>query len=108
MSSGVDVEPMEDDSEFQQEEGKEKSLAFMKRDLSDYRKRMGNKGTFKGWIANSYPENVKIDKKLEKQDNEFQKLWEDSTRKLTRKKQLKLKKNQSARVSLKESIQNNK
>jgi len=108
MSSGVDVEPMEDESEFQQEEGKEKSLAFMKRDLSDYRKRMGNKGTFKGWIANSYPENVKIDKKLEKQDNEFQKLWEDSTRKLTRKKQLKLKKNQSARVSLKESTQNNK
>jgi hypothetical protein len=70
MSSGVDVEPMEDDPETQVEEGKEKSLAFMKRDLSDYRKR--------------------------------------STRKLTRKKQLKLKRNQTARVSLKESNQNDK
>ena len=108
MSSGVDVEPMEDDPVTQVEEGKEKSLAFMKRDLFDYRKRMGNKGTFKGWIANSYPENVKIDKRLEKQDSEFQKLWEESTRKLTRKKQLKLKRNQTARISLKESNQNDK
>ena len=108
MSSGVDVEPMEEYPEISQEEGKEKSLILVKRDLSDYRKRMGNKGTFKGWIANSYPENVKMDKRFEKEDNEFHKLWDESTRKLTRKKQLKLKKMQTARVSLKESNSNDK
>ena len=53
----ISLEPMEEAEIEEPEENikvndsKEKSLNMMKRDLNDYRKRMGNKGTFKGWYC---------------------------------------------------------
>ena len=104
MSEGISLEPMEENKEIvkdmeniELDSSRLKSLAMMKRDLSDYRKRMGNKGTYKGWLAHIVPENLKLDKRLEKQDSEYSKLWEESTRRLTRKRQLRHKRNQTGK-----------
>lgn len=102
MSEGISLEPMEENKEIvkdmediELDSSRLKSLAMMKRDLSDYRKRMGNKGTYKGWLAHIVPENLKLDKRLEKEDCEYVKLWDESTKRLTRKKQLRNKRNQT-------------
>ena len=108
MSSEISLEPMEENEEIEKgvdnleldilrDTSRDKSIAMMKRDLSDYRKRMGNKGTYKGWLAHIVPENLKLDKNLEKEDNEYIKLWEESTRRLTRKRQLRHKRNQTGK-----------
>jgi len=104
MSSEISLEPMEENEEIEKgvdnlevDTSRDKSIAMMKRDLSDYRKRMGNKGTYKGWLAHIVPENLKLDKRLEKEDSEYSKLWEESTRRLTRKRQLRHKRNQTGK-----------
>ena len=103
----ISLEPMEEAEIEEPEENikvndsKEKSLNMMKRDLNDYRKRMGNKGTFKGWIAHICPENVTVDSRLEQEDSEWLKLWNESSRRLTRKRSLlRQRKNQTAKEKL--------
>lgn len=102
MENEISLEPMEEIEELEAGKenlqlgtGREKSIAIMKRDLSDYRKRMGNKGTYKGWLAHIVPDNLKLDKRLEKEDCEYLKLWDESTKRLTRKRQLKNRRNQT-------------
>ena len=102
----ISLEPMEEVEIDEQEDNKvndskEKSINMMKRDLNEYRKRMLNKATFKGWIAHICPENITIDKRLEQEDSEWLKLWNESSRKLTRKRSLqRQKKNQTAKEKL--------
>lgn len=103
----ISLEPMEmaelDESveNIKVNDSKEKSLTMMKRDLNEYRKRMLNKSTFKGWIAHICPENVTIDTRLEEEDSEWLKLWNESSRKLTRKRSLqRIKKNQTVKEKL--------
>ncbi len=103
----ISLEPMEmaelDDpiEDIKVNDSKEKSLTMMKRDLNEYRKRMLNKSTFKGWIAHICPENVKIDTRLEHEDSEWLKLWNESSRKLTRKRSLqRQRKNQTVKEKL--------
>ncbi len=102
MTTEISLEPMDDSVEIQKETNNnepetssERSISTMKRDLSDYRKRMGNKATYKGWLAHLVPENLKLEKRLEKEDSEHYKLWNESTRRLTRKRQLRNKRNQT-------------
>jgi len=90
----ISLEPMEEAESEETEdnikvnESKEKSINMMKRDLNDYRKRMGNKASFKGWISHLCPENVIIDKRLEQEDSDWLKLWNESSKRLTKKRSL--------------------
>jgi hypothetical protein len=94
----ISLEPMEI-AELEYPE--EKSINMMKRDLNEYRKRMLNKATFKGWIAHVCPENITIDKKLEEEESEWLKLWNESNKRLTRKRSLlRQKKNQTAKEKI--------
>jgi hypothetical protein len=121
MTTEISLEPMEDneeldkelenieldkDVELELEIGKEKSLSTIKRDLSDYRKRMGNKATYKGWLAHIVPENLKLDKRLENIDNDYYKYWEESVRRLTRKRHLRNKRNQTGKKDIKDVKEN--
>lgn len=56
-------------------EAKEAAIVIMREDLSDYINKMGVEATFKGWIAHICPENVKIDKRLERRNSEWHFLW---------------------------------
>ena len=102
----ISLEPMDEfniDTETNNikiNEIKDKSISLMKRDLADYRKRMGNKATFKGWLSHIVPENITIDKRLENSDSEWKKIWEESSKRLTRKRSLKHKRNQTAKQLL--------
>lgn len=103
----ISLEPMEiSELEYPEEnmkvnDSKEKSINMMKRDLNEYRKRMLNKATFKGWIAHVCPENIIIDKKLEEEESEWLKLWNESNKRLTRKRSLlRQKKNQTAKEKI--------
>ena len=103
----ISLEPMEiAELEYPEEnikvnDNKEKSINMMKRDLNEYRKRMLNKATFKGWIAHVCPENITIDKKLEEEESEWLKLWNESNKRLTRKRSLlRQKKNQTAKEKI--------
>jgi len=103
----ISLEPMEIvEIEYPEEnikvnDSKEKSINMMKRDLNEYRKRMLNKATFKGWIAHVCPENITIDKKLEEEESEWLKLWNESNKRLTRKRSLlRQKKNQTAKEKI--------
>ena len=103
----ISLEPMEevelDESveNLKVNDSKERSLNMMKRDLNEYRKRMLNKATFKGWVAHICPENVTIDNRLEHEDSEWLKLWNESSRRLTRKRSLlRQRKNQTAKEKL--------
>ena len=49
----------------------------MKDGLREYVKKMKNKSTYKGWIAHDYPENIKIDDRVKKDNSEWCKMWKD-------------------------------
>jgi hypothetical protein len=67
---------------------------------------MGNKGTYKGWLAHIVPENLKLDKRLENIDNDYYKYWEESLRRLTRKRHLRNKRNQTGKKDIKDVKEN--
>ena len=103
----ISLEPMEEVEleesieNMKVNDSKEKSSNIIKRDLNEYRKRMANKATFKGWLAHISPENIIIDSKLEEKENEWLKLWNESTRRLTRKRSiLRQRKNQTAKEKI--------
>jgi hypothetical protein len=56
-------------------EVKETALILMKQDLKAYINRMGLESSFKGWISHICPENVIVDRRLERSDGEWQSLW---------------------------------
>ena len=84
----ISLEPMENERKKEKndnEEGqKDKFQSYLKRELNDYRKRMGNKATFKGWVAHVNGESVILDKKIEDKDGDYVKFWEESSRKIIR------------------------
>ena len=56
-------------------EAKEAAIMLMKDDLQNYIDKMGNESTFKGWISHICPENVKIDRRLERPHSEWHAIW---------------------------------
>ena len=92
----------DDEEEEESENGKNKFEAYLKRDLNDYRRRMGNKSNFKGWLAHVSADNVSVDKKLENPEGDYMRLWEESNKRIarTRKRLLKNRRNQTARQKL--------
>jgi hypothetical protein len=57
------------------EEAKYTAIILMKDDLKNYINKMGNESTFKGWIAHICPENINIDKRLERPHSEWHAIW---------------------------------
>lgn len=60
-------------------ESKAKTLLVMEDGLKAYLKIMGKKGTFKGWIAHDYPENVNLDSRLTIPYNDWELVWNKIT-----------------------------
>ena len=56
-------------------EAKEAAIVLMKSDLRNYIDKMGGESTFKGWISHICPENVKIDRRLERPHSEWHAVW---------------------------------
>ena len=60
-------------------ESKAKTLVVMEDGLKAYLKIMGKKGTFKGWVAHDYPENVTLDSRLNIPYNDWELVWNKIT-----------------------------
>ena len=60
-------------------ESKAKTLVVMENGLKAYLKIMGKKGTFKGWVAHDYPENVTLDSRLNIPYNDWELVWNKIT-----------------------------
>lgn len=56
-------------------EAKEAAIFLMKDDLRNYINKMGSESTFAGWIAHICPENIKIDRRLERPHSEWHAIW---------------------------------
>ena len=56
-------------------EAKETAIMLMKDDLRNYIDKMGDESTFKGWIAHICPENIKVDRRLERPYSEWHAIW---------------------------------
>jgi len=60
------------------DQAQEEAKILIRNDVNDYIKVMGIGSTFKGWISHICPENVEIDLRLERQNSDWHKIWNDA------------------------------
>ena len=59
-------------------QAQEEAKILIRNDLNEYVKVMGIASTFKGWISHICPENVEIDLRLERENSDWHKIWNDA------------------------------